>query len=164
SNSGTFTANGSAITIGGTSATPSIDGFSTTGGLSFTRTVSRATLNGNVTAASLAVNGSGGTLDLGTGKPHTVNGAVTFTAGTLGNGVTISRDTGTLSAAPTFGTSVNVTYTGTTGVTTGPEIPSTASVLATLTINKSGGVTLNADSTINTSLTLTSGALSIGAH
>src|SRR5207248_2279562 len=103
---------------------------------------------------------------------RTVGGTLTLTNGTftngsnltLGNGAIISRDTGTLSAAPTFGTSVDVSYTGTIGATTGNEVPSSSSVLNNLTINKSGGVILGASPTVNGTLALTSGALSIGAN
>ena len=63
SNSGTFTANGSAITISGTAA-QSIAGFTTTGLLSMTKTGGTATLTGNVSGAGLTINGTGGTLDL----------------------------------------------------------------------------------------------------
>jgi hypothetical protein len=86
----------------------------------------------------------------------------TFTNGanlTLSNGATIVRDVGTLSAAPTFGTTVNVTYSGTTAVTSGNELPTSTTVLNNLTINKSGGVTLGASKTVNGALALTSGDL-----
>jgi hypothetical protein len=104
---------------------------------------------------------------------RTINGMLTLVSGalanagqlTLGNGATISRDTGTLSAAPTFGTTVNVTYGGSsTAVTTSNEIPVNETVLNNLTVNKSGGVTLNASAAVNGTLTLTSGALAIGAY
>ena len=97
----------------------------------------------------------------------TINTGLTLTSGnvtsagniTLANGATITRATGTLDAAPTFGTSVNVTYTGSTSVTTGFEIPTTASVLANLTDNNTAtapAVTLGANTTVN-------GACSVGA-
>ncbi|MEI8041640.1 MAG: invasin domain 3-containing protein [Verrucomicrobiota bacterium] len=106
------------------------------------------------------------------GAATTVNGTLTLTAGALANGanlslanaVTISRDTGTLGSAPTFGSSVNVTYTGTTTVTSGNELPTSTSVLNNLTVNKSGGVTLAASPTVNGTLTLTSGELATGAN
>ncbi len=82
-NGGIFTANSSSITIGGTSPAPSIDGFVTTGAFLINRTASTATLTGDITAASLTMNGSGGTLDLGAALLHTINGDVTITAGTL---------------------------------------------------------------------------------
>ena len=119
---------------------------------------------------NLTVNNSGGvTLNAGA----TVNGTLTLTSGafnnssqtlTLGNSAAISRATGSLSAAPTFGTSVDVTYTGSSGVTTGNELPTSSSVLNNLTVNNSGGVTLNAGSTVNGTPTLASGTFTVGAY
>jgi hypothetical protein len=81
-NSGLFTANASSITIAGT-ATQSITGFTTTGTVSMTKTGGTATLTGNVNGGALTINGSGGTLDLGSGLTHTFTGTVTMTAGML---------------------------------------------------------------------------------
>jgi hypothetical protein len=102
----------------------------------------------------------------------TVNGTLTLTAGemfgsanmTLGNGVTIVRNAGALDAAPTFGTSLNLSYTGSTPATTGYELPTIDTVLQNLTVNNSGGVTLGANATVNNTLTLTSGTFAIGAN
>lgn len=118
---------------------------------------------------NLTMNRSG-TVTLGAAR--TVNGTLTLTQGTFSNGSnlsmasgsTISRDTGTLSSAPTFSGTVNVVYTGATGVTTGNELPTSTTALNNLTINKSGGVTLNAAKTVNGTLTLTAGTLSIGSN
>lgn len=96
----------------------------------------------------------------------TISGTLTLTSGTLNNstnnvtlgaGASVVRDTGSLAAAPTFGPSVNVSYTGATAVTAGSELPAAASVLNNLTINKAGGVALAASPTVNGTLTLTSG-------
>ncbi len=90
-NGDTFTANGSNITIGGTSPTPGIAGFATTGALFFNRTASTAMFTGNVTAASLTINGGGGTLNLGASLSHTIDGNITLTAGILnGNSSSLS--------------------------------------------------------------------------
>lgn len=105
----------------------------------------------------------------------TVNGTLTLTRDelnnstngiTFGNGANIiinrtgTNNAGAITVAPTFGTSVNVSYTGTGAITTGPELPSSASVLNNLTINNSAGVTLSAARTVNGALTLTTGTLS----
>ncbi|MEI8042695.1 MAG: hypothetical protein WCL11_14890, partial [Verrucomicrobiota bacterium] len=90
-------------------------------------------------------NAAGATL----GAATTVNGTLTLTIGALANGanltladgITISRAVGSLGSAPTFGASVNVSYTGASGVTAGNELPASATVLNNLTVNNSGGVT-----------------------
>ncbi|MFZ4590367.1 MAG: T9SS type A sorting domain-containing protein [Ignavibacteria bacterium] len=78
---------------------------------------------------------------------------------TLGNGTVINRSDGTLSAAPTFSTSVHLIYSGTNPITTGPENPVSSTVLYNLTINNTGGITLDKNTTINRILTLTNGIL-----
>lgn len=161
-NSATFTANGSNITIGGTSATPNIAGFSTTGALSFERTASTATLTGSVTAASLTMNGSGGTLNPGSGLSHIINGYVTLTAGTLdGNSSTLSL-TGNWTNNSTFtaGTGV-VTFNGTSEQTiAGTSI----TTFNSLTIsNTTVAVSATTNLTVNATLTLT-GNLAIGSN
>ncbi|MEI7472122.1 MAG: T9SS type A sorting domain-containing protein [Chitinophagaceae bacterium] len=78
---------------------------------------------------------------------------------TLANNASIIRTNGALDAAPTFGASVNVSYTGTTALTSGLELPTNTAVLKNLTINNSGGVTLNAPATVNGVFALTNGVL-----
>lgn len=149
-NTGTFTTSTSTVVFNGS------------GAQTFTRTVATTFNNLTISNAAGVTN---------SGAVRTVNGTLTLTAGvltlttglTMGTGANISRDTGSLSAAPTFGTSVNVTYTGTTAVTTGNEIPTSTTVLNNLTINKSGGVTLSAAVTANGTVTLTSGAFDVSA-
>src|SRR5206468_1594332 len=117
--------------------------------------------------ANLTVNRANG---IAVGGAVTVNATLTLTSGavtsasnlTLGNGALISRATGSLSGTPSFGTTVNVTYTGSTAVTGGTEIPSGASVLSDLTISNSGGVTLGVSVTVNGTLTFTSGKINTG--
>lgn len=108
SNSGTFTAGSSAITIGG-SGDQSIDGFTTTGTVSKTGG-GTATFQGNVNGGALTINASGGGLNLGSGLTHAFTGTWTRTAGTLncasstlrlgsgfsGTGGTFTRGTGTV--------------------------------------------------------------------
>lgn len=110
------------------------------------------------------------TISLGTATV-TANGPVVLTKGqllnsgnlTLGNSASITVTGGSFDAAPTFGTAINLTYNGTTAVTSGYEMPSSTSVLQNLTLNNSGGLTLASNATLNNTLTLTSGKLSIAA-
>jgi hypothetical protein len=90
-NSGTFTAGSSNITIGAGTATQSIAGFTTTGTVSMTKTGGVATLAGNVSGGNLTINGTGGTLNLGTGLTHTFTGTWTRTNGTLNGGSSTLR-------------------------------------------------------------------------
>ena len=95
-NNGLLNAAASNIILAGTDD-QSIGGFTTGGSLQMTKTGGTATLTGNVTAASLILNGSGGTLDLGTGRSHTISGAVTLTAGTLSGNTSTLRVGGNFS-------------------------------------------------------------------
>ncbi|QBN20407.1 T9SS type A sorting domain-containing protein [Flavobacterium nackdongense] len=80
----------------------------------------------------------------------------------LASGATILRTSGSFDAAPAFGSSVNVTYNGTTAISSGQEIPVDASVLNNLTINNAAGVTLTAATAVNNKLSLTAGTLTTG--
>jgi fibronectin-binding autotransporter adhesin len=90
-NSGTFTAGSSPIVIANTMAVQSIAGFSTTGTVSMTKTAGTATLQGNINGAGLTINGTGGTINLGTGLTHVFTNDWTMTAGTLNGGSSILR-------------------------------------------------------------------------
>ena len=97
-----------------------------------TKSGGTATLGGNVTMGALTVNGSGGTLDLGTSLSHQVNGTVTLTAGTLlgdssglsvtgnwlNNGATFTKGSGTVTfngtGAQSLGGSSTTTFNGLT--------------------------------------------------
>jgi hypothetical protein len=84
---------------------------------------------------------------------------------TLANGATIVRTLGALNAAPLYSGTYNVTYNGTTAQTIGVELPSSVSnALNNLTVNNSAGVTLGSNTTINGTLTLTSGKLILPAN
>ena len=85
-NNGTLTSGSGGVTITNTSATQFIDGFTTTGNVLMTKTSGIAILDGNVNGAALTINGSGGTLLLGTILNHTFTSTVTLTAGTLDGG------------------------------------------------------------------------------
>ena len=121
-------------------------------------------------AANLTINNSAGVTLSGA---TTVSGTLILTSGalanstvlTLGNGATISRSGGTIASTPNFGTTVNVIYTqNASAITTGLEIPSTATVLNNLTINSSNGVVLGSNASVNGTLALTSGQLSLGSN
>lgn len=99
-NSGTFTGGSSAIILTGTTTTQNIGTFTTTGALSMTKTSGTATVTGNISAAALTINGTGGTLHLGSNLTHSFSGNVTLTSGTLNGGVlsTINATSSTTSA------------------------------------------------------------------
>ncbi|MFZ5856174.1 MAG: beta strand repeat-containing protein [Chloroflexota bacterium] len=84
-NNGIFEAGSSNVIIAGTVSTQNIAGFQTFGNVSMTKTAGVATFAGNVSAAGLTLNGSGGTLNLGA-NTHTFTGTWTRTAGTLEGG------------------------------------------------------------------------------
>jgi hypothetical protein len=88
SNTGGGTLNFSArpVTLSGTEIANNIAGFTTTGLVSMTKTAGIATFTGNVNGAGLTINGTGGTLSLGSGLTHTFTGIWTRTAGTLDGG------------------------------------------------------------------------------
>ena len=77
----------------------------------------------------------------------TVTGTLTLGGGTLtnstyltlGTGATIVSTGGALASIPTFGSSVNLTYSG--SATKGNEFP-TADIINTLTVNNTAGITL----------------------
>lgn len=152
-NSGaTFTDNGRELTFNGGGVAQFIKG-------------SVATLN----IPLLQVNKSGNSLRLN--RAVTVTTRLRLTSGglqnspsniTFGNGASIERTTGSInSAAPVFGTTLNITYLGSTEVTTGFEIPSSASVLNNLTVTNSGNIKMGGNATINGTLSITAGDLDL---
>jgi hypothetical protein len=134
------------------------------------------TLGANRTVAdSLEINNSARfNVKSASARTLNVNGVLRLTSGTffnipdsnvtvqLTNGATISRATGTITNAPTFGSSVNVRYTSTaSNVTSGPELPTLTSVLNNLDIVGSQGMTLGSNATVNGILTFGGSAGSI---
>lgn len=98
----------------------------------------------------------------------TVSNQLSLTSGALSSDVTmvdgtsIVRTNGTLTGTCLFGGTVNVTYNGSTSISTGNELPVHSlypSSLINLTVNNSGGVTLGNATKINGTLTLSSGTL-----
>lgn len=97
-----------------------------------------------------------------------LNGGLTLTSGvlnnttkniTIGNGKTIIRSAGSLSAAPVFGASgtdrVNIIIIG--SCTAGNELAGTTGGIGTLTVNNNATYTLNADRTLD-AVSVASGA------
>ena len=90
-------------------------------------------------------------------------------AATLNAGAFIQRDNGGFTTLPVLGGAINVTYANlgvnALSVTTGSELPASASSLNNLTINKPGAtINLNADATANGSLALTAGYIALGSN
>ncbi|MDP4290413.1 MAG: hypothetical protein Q8908_04970, partial [Bacteroidota bacterium] len=98
-NNGTFNAGTSSVIITNTASSQSIAGFTTTGSVSMTKTGGTATFTGNVNGNGLILNGSGGTLNLGTSLTHTFTGNWTSTAGTLDGGSSKLRIGGSVSGS-----------------------------------------------------------------
>ncbi len=147
-NNGVFTTTGSTIVYNGTAAQ------------------NAQTINTDWSYSSLTIDNSAG-VALGTAEsiPGTLsltNGLFTINSNlTMANGATISRRNGSLSAAPTFGASVNVDYAQTAPVINIPtsfELPVATTVLSNLTVSNTGGVTLSVNATANGSVTINSGA------
>jgi hypothetical protein len=119
-NSGTLSAGSSAVVIANTMVGQSIAGFTTTGIVSMTKTAGIATFTGSVNGGGLTINGTGGSINLGSGLNHTFTGTWTRTAGTLDGGsstinfssagAVVSGSTGTFT--PSTGT-VNYNRAGT---------------------------------------------------
>ena len=149
SNSGTFTANASAITVSGTMTTQSISGFTTTGPVSMTKTAGTATLQSNVNATTFTINGTGGTLNLGSGLTHTFSGDITLTSGTLNGGSSTLIVNSSTSTAWT-GTGSNFTAgTGNVSFSGGNQTINTATTFNNLILGGTGTKTFTAATTTN---------------
>jgi len=157
-NSGTYSGSGG-VTISGTLAANSIAGFKPTGLVSIIKTAGTATFTGNVNGAGLTINGSGGTLDLGTSLTHTFTGDITLNAGTL-NGGSSTLNENNVSATAWDGTGSNFNA-GTGTVNFGGAGDQTISASSTtfniLTFSNSGTKTLNSATVANGTLTINSG-------
>jgi Peptidase family C25 len=149
-------------------------GLSIKSGTAFTPTYTDFTVNGSgvmvALASELRVSGaftvSNGTLNCGT---NIVSGAATFTlasGGTLAigstGGITSSGATGNIQTnTRNFDTSASYIYSGIAAQVTGNGLPTTVN---NLTINNSAGVSLSSSENVNTTLALTSGTFTVGAH
>jgi len=145
----------SAISIGGT-ANQSIGGFTTTGLFSTTNTGGTKTLTGNINCNGITRNGTGGTLNMGSGLTHTTTGVVTLSLGTMNGG------SSTINVNVASGTAWNGTATvftpGTGTVNFGAAGNQTISATGTntfynLTLSNSGTKTINT-TTVNNILSM----------
>jgi hypothetical protein len=109
-------------------------------------------------AQNLTVNG---TLRLTSGSVNNSNPNVTLT---LGSGAEISKATGTISNAPTFSGTINLKYSSSSLVTAGLEMPSGAGVLNNLSVTGTGGIVLASSPTVNGSLSLSGGKITLGSN
>ena len=177
---GEFT-NGANLTLGDGATIVRQDG-SLSGVPIFGTTVDVIYIGSNLTNSSFELPASGTVLrDLtinNTGgvtlaDARTVNRTLYLTNGTFVNttnlnmadNITINRNTGILNNLPVFPASVNVIYSGTTdNVATGVELPLSLTTLKKLTVDKTGGIILNDDITVNDSLKIISGYLNLNGN
>ncbi|KKU30784.1 MAG: hypothetical protein UX46_C0012G0005 [Candidatus Amesbacteria bacterium GW2011_GWC1_46_24] len=154
----TFTAGSSKIVIGNGTATQSITGYSTTGETEMTKTGGTATFQSAVNGVALTINGSGGTLNLGSSLTHTFTGDITLTAGTLNAGTTTILNANSSTATAWTGTGSNFTCsTGTVTFAGTNQTINTATTFNNLNLNNSGTKTLGANTVVNTAFTLATG-------
>jgi len=172
---GTLDFSARSVTLSGTVAANSIDGFTTNGTVSVTKTAGTATFNGNVNGGALSKSGSG-TLDLGSGFIHTFTGNWTRTAGTInGNSSTLKIGGSVSGSGGTFeaGTGTVVWFrTGTQTLaavsynnlvlsgTLAKTIPSGTSVSGNLNIRP--GATGTASASIAADQNIAVGSLTLG--
>ncbi len=146
SGTGTFSNASTKITM--TGSTKNISGLS----------ISNLEVNSAGTITTTAAPSISGTLSLTSGTLNNTSNGLT-----LGNSATIVRTNGTLTAVPTFGTSANVTYNGSSAVSSGNELPTSSSVLNTLTVNNTAGVSIGANTTADNLAINASGILNVAA-
>ena len=158
-NGGTFTAGSSAIVITNTMATQNIAGFTTTGAVSMTKTSGTATFQDNINAGALTINGSGGTLNLGTTLIHTFTGNITLTAGTLNGGSsTLQANSSTASAWTGTGSNF-IAGTGTVSFGGVNQTINTATTFYNLTLSGTGTKTFGATTSTPGILSIRSGVI-----
>lgn len=143
----------STIVVNGSGTVPTdfgFDGGSTTLG---TFTINRASMT-LPTSSSITITN----LNLTSGIFSNGSGVAISTGGT------ITRSGGSMTSNPTNTTnSYNVVYTSGT-ITSGPELPSSATALANLSKTGSGTLTLGSAVTVNGVLTLSSGSFNAGSN
>ena len=174
--SGTLGIGAHSLYLGGavTRTSGSID--ATSGTVEFNGTTAQSPVAGTLSGTNilnLSINNSAGvTLSANrtvTGTLYLKAGALTMSATTLtiSNGASINRTAGTLAAAPAWGGTADVTYSNSTNVTIGnemPILPGSASVLNNLSTIGVGNVTMNRDVTVNGALSLGGGVFGVGSN
>jgi hypothetical protein len=139
----------SPVIITNSMATQSIAGFTTSGLVSMTKTGGVATFVGNVRGGGFTINGTGGTLNLGSGLTHTFTGAVTLTNGILNGGSSTLNANSTSTVWQGTGTNF-IAGTGTVNFGSGTfQTLATASIFNNLTFSGSGLKTLTGLPTVN---------------
>ena len=174
---GTLSLNGNNLTLANNSAptvtSGNIDASASSSTITFTNTSSvtlpSSLFTGNV--YNLTINGSGG---ITLGAALTIPGTLTLTSGALNNTTynitmvnasTITVTAGTMTAVPNFGSSstdqVNVTYSNTSAINTGNELPvsPTPGTIGTVTFSGSSTVALQNIMTVSGSVIINSGTL-----
>jgi len=159
-NGGTITANASPVAINSAMTSQSIAGFTTTGGVSMTKTGGTATFTGNVNGNGLTINGNGGTLNLGTGLTHTFTGTWTNANGTLNGGSSFL----TIGNNATFTAGTFISGTGTVrynriGVQTVAGV-----IYNNLIVTGSGTKSLGGSATVNNAFDLTGGTFEVASN
>lgn len=147
-NGGSITGTTGGVTIAGT-VPQNIGAFSTTGIISMVKTAGTATFTGPVSGGALTINGTGGTLNLGSGLTHSLSGIVTLSNGIL-NGGSSRLNVNATSATAWNGTGTNfIAGTGTVNFGGAAQTLATASIFNNLIFSNSGIKTLNGIPTIN---------------
>jgi len=161
SNSGILTANASPIIISGAMTTQTLSGFTTTGLVSMTKTAGTATMQGSINGAGLTINGTGGTLNLGTGLTHTFSGDVTLTAGSLNGGSSTLNDNSTSATAWGGIGSLFAAGTGTVifGAPGNQTLSASSTTFNNLTFAITGTITFTSATTISGAFTIASGVV-----
>lgn len=167
-NSGTFTAGSAPVVISDVATAQNIAGFTTTGLVSMTKTYGTATLQGIISCAGITVNGSGGTLNMGSALSHSTSAAVTLSAGTLDGGssnITVTGSNWTNNGGTFTPTTSTVTFSGNASSINGTASSQTFN---NLTLGKTAGqaLTIGGSTTalnVNGVVMLTSGTFTAGS-
>ena len=161
---GTHTLTATQIRFYGNAA-QSIAGFSTTGIVSMRKTGGIATIISNMNTGGLTINGSNGTLNLGTTLNHTSIGRITLTNGTLNGGSSTLNVNFVSTTAWSGNGSVFVAGTSTVkfGAAGNQTISASATTFNNLTFLNSGLKTLTTGSCTATGIVSIEGTATVSA-